>query len=155
MLWRYFVFSTYRVHFEINEFPSCESDYNLALIHGAFGDCSLSRCPPFVHTFVGADVTNSVRVDLYVDMNWLIISWKSTKWFKIGNPTHIAHKLPEPKHPRQEPNNWVSVLCPRIQNLWLLQPSHQYLVPGLHWRTTLWYTRHIPLKPKQKLHFQH
>lgn len=55
---------TYRVHFEINEFTTRQSDDNLALIDGTFHDCFLVGSFPLVDSSVSTNVANAIRVHL-------------------------------------------------------------------------------------------
>lgn len=55
---------TYGIHFEVDEFPSGESDHNLTLIDRAFYDGLLTRCLPFVDTLICSYMTYTIRIYL-------------------------------------------------------------------------------------------
>ena len=54
----------YRVHLEVDKFSSGEGDDHLTLVDRTTHDVLLSGRAPLVHSLVGANVTDSFRVDL-------------------------------------------------------------------------------------------
>lgn len=58
---------TYGIHFEVDEFPSSKSDYNLTLINRTFYDGLLTRCLPFIDTFICSYMAYTVRIHLKTD----------------------------------------------------------------------------------------
>ncbi len=56
--------ATHRVHLEVHEFAAGQRDHHLTLVHRALDDRLLARRLPLVHSLVGADVSDPVRIDL-------------------------------------------------------------------------------------------
>lgn len=56
---------SYRVHFKVDQLPSCEGDNHLSLIHSTADNSFFTGSLPLIHTLVCSDVTDTVWVHLY------------------------------------------------------------------------------------------